>query len=70
MPIEEPEGTDAVANGGPPQVGFVSEAEVELVEVSSNVVQFCFVDGEPRDRDRQVRVSFVPEDEEEIVQEE
>ena len=60
-PIEEPDGTDALAIGGPAKRRFAPHDDLELVEVSPDVVQFCFVDGEPRSRDLQVRVSFVPE---------
>ena len=67
-PIEEPDGTDALSHGGPAKRGFAPHSDIELVEVSPDVVQFCFVDGEPRSRDLQVRVSFVPE-EEEVAQE-
>jgi hypothetical protein len=62
--IEEPEGVDAVAHGGPKKFGFIGEEEIELVVVAEDpdAVQFCFVDGLARAADVAVRVSFEAEE--------
>ena len=63
-PIEEPDGVNAVGHGGPKKWGFIGGEEFELVVLSEDpdVVQFCFVDGLPRDADVQIRVSFETEE--------
>jgi hypothetical protein len=67
-PIVEPEGVDVTVHGGPKKFGFIGAEELELVVISEDpdVVQICFLDETPRERDVQVRISFTPEDEEPV----
>lgn len=65
-PIVEPEGVDVNVHGGPKKFGFIGAGKLELVVLSEDpdVVQICFLDETPRERDVRVRISFAPEEEE------